>query len=180
MVECGRGGVGLMGGGREWRRRCKCGCIQCRELKHGRGSRITYGRLEDGQDQVIARPTLAVGQAHSLLAKRSQVRRRVGVHVGQRVDVALRVATAASLVLQVQLVGLIEVILLQAERMALSVQILLLAAVHCDVIRVSALSSRGGGGGVGGSDSAPAESLGLIADLRAFPEPQDRRCVTRY
>lgn len=54
--------------------------------------------------------------------------------VGQGMDVALRVPTTASLILQVQLVGLVDVILLQPERVALPVQVLLLPTVHRVVV----------------------------------------------
>lgn len=54
--------------------------------------------------------------------------------VGQGVDVALRVPTTASLILQVQLVGLVDVILLQPECVALPVEVLLLPTVHRVVV----------------------------------------------
>lgn len=54
--------------------------------------------------------------------------------VGQGMDVALRVPTTASLILQVQLVGLVDVILLQPECVALPVEVLLLPTVHRVVV----------------------------------------------
>lgn len=54
--------------------------------------------------------------------------------VGQGMDVALRVTTTASLILQVQLVGLVDVILLQPECVALPVEVLLLPTVHRVVV----------------------------------------------
>lgn len=54
--------------------------------------------------------------------------------VGQGMDVALRVPTTASLILQVQLVGLVDVILLQPECVTLPVQVLLLPTVHRVVV----------------------------------------------
>lgn len=54
--------------------------------------------------------------------------------VGQGMNVALRVPTTASLILQVQLVGLVDVILLQPEGVTLPVQVLLLPTVHRVVV----------------------------------------------